>query len=110
MDYLANDLARLQRINRTLSLMTDEQRAQTELRPVKTVLIQPSRDVREIATRHMHRIPASVKTLLRGIGAWGPGRLPSYLLFEAEFCRELIDLGYRDGLAARDEVIAVMES
>jgi NTE family protein len=56
----------------------------------------------------MHRIPASVKTLLRGIGAWGPGRLPSYLLFEAEFCRELIDLGYHDGLAARDEVLAVM--
>src|SRR6056297_2660923 len=70
MDYLTNDLARLQRINRTLSLMTDEQRAQTELRPVKTILIQPSRDVREIATRHMHRIPGSVKTLLRGIGAW----------------------------------------
>ncbi len=108
MDYLTNDLARLQRINRTLSLMTDEQRAQTELRPVKTILIQPSRDVREIATRHMHRIPGSVKTLLRGIGAWGPGRLPSYLLFEAEFCRELIDLGYRDGMAARDEVLAVM--
>ena len=56
----------------------------------------------------MHRIPASVKTLLRGIGAWGPGRLPSYLLFEAEFCRELIDLGYADGMAARDEVMAVM--
>ncbi|NKI34244.1 patatin-like phospholipase family protein [Wenzhouxiangella sp. XN79A] len=108
MDYLTNDLARLQRINHTLSLMTEEQRSQTELRPVKTVLIQPSRDVREVATRHMHRIPASVKTLLRGIGAWGPGRLPSYLLFEAEFCRELIDLGYRDGLAARDEVQAVM--
>lgn len=110
MDYLTNDLARLRRINRTLSLMTEEQRRRTELRPVETVLIQPSRDVREIATRHMHRIPASVKTLLRGIGAWGPGRLPSYLLFEAEFCRELIDLGYADGLAARDEVMAVMGS
>lgn len=108
MDYLTNDLARLRRINHTLSLMTEEQRSRTELRPVETVLIQPSRDVREIATRHMHRIPASVKTLLRGIGAWGPGRLPSYLLFEAEFCRELIDLGYADGLAAKDEVLAVM--
>lgn len=108
MDYLTNDLARLKRINHTLSLMTEEQRRQTELRPIDTVLIQPSRDVREIATRHMHRIPASVKTLLRGIGAWGPGRLPSYLLFEAEFCRELIDLGYHDGLAARDEVLAMM--
>jgi NTE family protein len=108
MDYLTNDLARLHRINHTLSLMSEAQRCQTDLRPIDTVLIQPSRDVREISARHMHRIPASVKTLLRGIGAWGPGRLPSYLLFEAEFCRELIDLGYHDGLAARDEVLAVM--
>jgi len=110
MDYLTNDLARLQRINRTLSLMNEEQRARTELRQIRTVLIQPSRDVREIATRHMHRIPASVKTLLRGIGAWGPGRLPSYLLFETEFCREMIDLGYSDGLAARDEVLGLMSA
>jgi NTE family protein len=108
MDYLTNDLARLNRINHTLSLMTETQRRQTELRPIDTLLIQPSLDVREISARHMHRIPASVKTLLRGIGAWGPGRLPSYLLFEAEFCRELIDLGYHDGLAARDEVLAMM--
>lgn len=108
MDYLTNDLARLERINRTLSLMTEAQRAKTELRPVRTVLIQPSRDVREIADRHRHRIPASVRTLLRGIGAWGPGRLPSYLLFEAEFCREMIDLGYRDGMTRRREIEALM--
>jgi NTE family protein len=110
MDYLTNDLARLQRINRTLSLMTEAQRSRTGLRPIRTVLIQPSRDVREIATRHMHRIPASVRTLLRGIGAWGPGRLPSYLLFEAEFCREMIDLGYADGLASKDAVLDLMDA
>ena len=63
-----------------------------------------------MANRHMHRVPASVKTLLRGIGAWGPGRLPSYLLFEAEFCRELIELGYTDGMARRDEVRELMRT
>ena len=109
MDYLTNDLARLRRINRTLQHVPAERRPDTGLRPVEALLIQPSRDMREIATRHMHRIPASVKTLLRGVGAWGPGRLPSYLLFEAEFCRELIELGYADGTARRDEVEALME-
>ena len=108
MDYLNNDLARLKRINRTLDIIPDALRPETGLRTIDAMLIQPSEDLREVANRHMHRVPASVKTLLRGIGAWGPGRLPSYLLFEAEFCRELMELGYKDGMARRDEVRKLM--
>ncbi|MBS3745303.1 MAG: patatin-like phospholipase family protein, partial [Wenzhouxiangellaceae bacterium] len=108
MDYLNNDLARLKRINRTLEHVPEDRHADTGLRQVEALLIQPSEDLREISNRHMHRIPASIKTLMRGVGAWGPGRLPSYLLFEAEFSRELIELGYKDGLARRDDVRRLM--
>ncbi|MDT8438141.1 MAG: patatin-like phospholipase family protein [Wenzhouxiangellaceae bacterium] len=104
MDYLTNDLARLQRINRTLEHLPDKAPETVGLRPVEALLIQPSEDLREIANRHLHRIPPSVRTLLRGVGAWGPGRLPSYLLFEADFCQELIALGYRDGHARAAEI------
>ena len=110
MDYLSNDLDRLHRINRTLAPLSEKQIEASELRPIQTVLIQPSVDVREISDRHRHRVPASVKTLLKGVGAWGPGRLPSYLLFEAEFCQELIALGYRDGMSARSEIEQLLKS
>lgn len=109
MDYLANDLQRLQRINRTLEHVPPERRAETGLRHIEALHIQPSKDLREVSNRHRHRVPASVRALMRGVGAWGPGRLPSYLLFEAEFCRELIELGYRDGMAQADEIRALME-
>ena len=108
MDYLNNDLARLKRINRTLEFIPEQHRSENGLRKIDAILIQPSQDLRDVANRHMHRVPASVKTLLKGVGAWGPGRLPSYLLFEAEFCRELIALGYRDGMDKRDEVRELM--
>jgi len=32
------------------------------------------------------------------------GTLVSYLLFEQDYCRALIDLGYKDTMARREEV------
>jgi NTE family protein len=51
-----------------------------------------------------------LRLLLKGIGATSrDGRqLVSYLLFESGFTRELIDLGYRDGLERRDELRAFL--
>jgi len=104
MDHLNADLAHLERTNR----IVDDWPAGTDkpegLRRIDSLVIRPSEDLRAVAERHVHRIPASVRTLLRGTGAWGSGRMASFVLFEAEFCRELIELGYADGLAAADAV------
>lgn len=108
MDYLTNDLDRMERINRTLGYLPSPKQETIGLRPIRSLAIHPSRDMREIAMRHRHRVPASVRTLLKGMGAWGGGRLASYLLFEAEYCRELIELGFRDGLAEADAIRALL--
>lgn len=108
MDHVSADLDRLERINRMLEKLPAEHHEPLGMRRIHSLFLRPSEDLRAIAERHAHRIPASVKALLRGIGASGSGRMVGFLLFEAEFCRELIDLGYRDGLAAEDQIRELM--
>ena len=48
-----------------------------------------------------------MRNLYRIIGAMGPNgsTLLSYVLFEAAFCRDLIELGYNDTLQQKDELL-----
>lgn len=108
MDHLTHDLERLERHNQLIERLPEQVRRSAGQRSIKTLLIRPSTDLREIAGRHLHRIPASVRALLRGIGIKGNSRLVGYLLFEAEFCRELIDLGYADAHAHGEEILRLM--
>ena len=71
------------------------------------MLIVPSEDLREIAHKHRAELPFAIRALLRGVGGSSPGenRLLSFLLFEQAYTRELIALGYRDGMKVKDELL-----
>lgn len=111
LDALAVDVERVQRINRTLSLLTPEARAASGLRPVEVLVIAPSERVDDIAARHLWSLPVSVRAMLRAVGVYGRGQgargsaLASYLLFEAGFTGELISLGFKDTMNRRPDVL-----
>jgi NTE family protein len=110
LDSLAVDIERLERINRTVTLIPPDklEGSSLMLRPVKVLFITPSQPIERIAARFVHELPRSVRFLLRPTGALSRSgsNLASYLLFEESFCRALIDLGYQDTMAREAEVQA----
>jgi NTE family protein len=109
LDSLEVDVERLQRINRTIRLISPEDRSRhdVQLREVDVLVIAPSEEIDRIAARHTRELPRAIRFLLRGLGATrtGGATLTSYLLFEPAYCRALIALGYKDTMAKRDEVL-----
>ena len=108
MDSLYADLETLTRVNQLVQA-APEAAAQLpggRLRPIHTLVIIPSEDILKIASRHAKEMPTAVRALLKGLGSGrkSGAQLISYLLFEAKYTKDLMALGYRDGMEARDHL------
>jgi NTE family protein len=114
LDSLHVDIESLQRINRTISLISPEKlrEAGLPLRQIKVLVITPSQPIERMVVRHVNELPWTVRFLLRGIGAMNRNgsNLASYLLFEKGYCQALIDLGYQDTMARRGEVLEFLNA
>ena len=112
LDSLEVDLERLQRINRTIELIPEDVRRQTNypLHAVDFRVITPSEELEKIAAEFSHELPRTIRTLLSTVGGTrrSGSNLLSYLLFEKSFCRALIKLGYKDTLARKDDLLAFL--
>ena len=111
-DGMASDLEKVRLVNAAVRQIPEEARplSPVPLRDVDLFSINPSVSLEGIARKHIDRLPRVLRRALGGAraAAGGSAGLASYLLFDRDFCRELIELGRRDAGGRMDEIRAFL--
>lgn len=111
LDNLDADAERLERINRLLERVDESKRWLVPQRHVELLVLRPSRDIGRMAARFESSLPAALRYMIRGLGTRrsADSDLLSYLVFEREYLRELIELGERDASLNRVRIARFAE-
>jgi NTE family protein len=109
LDLLDQDALRLERINRLLERLPEDQR--DGMHPVRLVVLRPSRDIAALASQYEPALPRSFRYLVRGLGTrrTGSPEVLAMMMFQPDFIRALIELGEEDADKRMDEILALLE-
>ncbi len=104
LDVLDQDVQRLQRLNKLLRKLPQEERE--GLKPVDIVVMRPSQDLGKLSAQFEPRLPGSFRFMTRNLGTReteSPDSL-SLLMFQEDYVRRLIEVGERDAESRLDEI------
>jgi len=89
LDSLEPDIERVERVTEMLDRI--QRPADSHLRPVHILLLQPSQDLASLAADQVMRFPRTLRFLLKGLGV-------------SQYIERLVTLGYEDTRARFDEI------
>jgi NTE family protein len=104
LDQFDGDALRLERINQLLESTSPEKRG--NLRPVKLLLLRPSRDLGRLANEYEARLPRTFRFLTRGLGTQQTrsNDLISLVMFQHDYLERLLELGEQDAAERAGEI------
>lgn len=108
LDSVEQDVQRIQRLNELHdeAVASNKSFKATKLRKIPAICISPSQDIGEIARHKAHHIPRILRMTINAFGELDEAsELLSYLLFDADFCKSLISMGYEDCLKQKNEIL-----
>lgn len=104
LDQFDGDALRLERINQLLANTPPDKR--DNLRPVKLMLLRPSRDLGRLANDYEARLPRTFRFLTRGLGTQETrsNDLISLVMFQPDYLKRLLQLGEQDAAERAREI------
>ncbi len=106
LDSLEADVERLGAMN---ALVASGQNS--HLKEIPILMIRPSRDLGKMTTRLNKELPKSLRYLLKGIGVSDSEGLDllSYLAFDEAYTNPLMELGYEDTRAIKQDILRFID-
>lgn len=105
MDGLEADIQRIHQVNESLRELSPAERERVSLRKVEALWIAPSIDFSELAQKRENELPRIIRYILRGPGSLDESsEMFSYLMFTPHYCRQLIEIGFSDGMKEQDRI------
>lgn len=97
LDLFDSDALAVERVNRMIECIPDSERR--GLRPVKLMVMRPSRDLGHLANEYEARLPSTFRFLTRGLGTrqTRSNDMLSLVMFQPDYLKRLIELGEADG-------------
>ena len=104
LDSVEQDVHRIQRINQLVEI-AGEKSSREGFKKIPALCISPSQDIGELARQQAHHLPRLIRMTISTLGSLDEAsEILSYLLFEPNFCRKLIEMGYNDAINSKKQI------
>lgn len=110
-DALNTDIENVNRINRLIKMLSEEQCNKENMTQIHTLQLLPSQNLDTLAMQHFRELPRNVRKTLEFLGTeeGQDSSITGFLMFENSYARQLIDLGYQDTVMRREELRDFLE-